>query len=71
METTSSKSIEIQPRTTTPKTSPARDTVSAADSVHEQIARRAYELFLARGGEHGHADEDWRQAERDIGLGQQ
>src|SRR5690242_8453464 len=35
----------------------------------EQISRRAYELFLARGGEHGHHDEDWIQAERELQLG--
>ena len=32
----------------------------------EQIAARAYELFLARGGEHGHHDEDWFQAEQEL-----
>lgn len=32
----------------------------------EQIARRAYELFLARGGVHGFHDQDWRQAEREL-----
>jgi hypothetical protein len=35
----------------------------------DQVARRAYELFLARGGEHGHDVEDWLQAERELGLG--
>lgn len=33
---------------------------------HEKIALRAYELFLARGGAHGHAAEDWLQAEREL-----
>jgi DUF2934 family protein len=37
--------------------------------TEEQISRRAYELFLARGGEHGHHDEDWSQAERELQLG--
>ena len=32
----------------------------------EDIARRAYELFLARGCEHGHDVEDWLQAEREL-----
>ena len=36
---------------------------------HDEIARRAYELFLARGGAPGHADEDWMQAERELRLG--
>ncbi len=30
------------------------------------IARRAYELFEARGGEHGHDWEDWFQAELEL-----
>ncbi len=37
--------------------------------THEEIARRAYELFLARGGAPGHQDEDWLQAERELRLG--
>ena len=32
----------------------------------EDIARRAYELFLERGGEHGHDVEDWLRAESEI-----
>lgn len=32
----------------------------------DQIARRAYELYLARGGAHGHAEEDWLSAEREL-----
>jgi hypothetical protein len=31
---------------------------------HGEVARRAYELFLARGGAHGLADQDWLEAER-------
>jgi hypothetical protein len=46
---------------------PARSTVL----THEQIARRAYEIFLARGGEHGHHEQDWAQAERELRLGRQ
>ena len=33
---------------------------------HEEIARRSYEIFLARGGEPGHAEEDWLAAEREL-----
>ena len=36
------------------------------DPVTEMIAARAYELFLARGGEHGHDLDDWLQAEREL-----
>jgi hypothetical protein len=32
----------------------------------ERIARRAHELYDARGGTHGRALEDWLQAEREI-----
>ena len=35
----------------------------------EQISYRAYEIFIARGGEHGHHDQDWQQAERELRLG--
>ena len=31
-----------------------------------RIARRAHEIYEARGGEHGKAMEDWLQAEREI-----
>jgi hypothetical protein len=32
----------------------------------EEIARRAFELFVARGGQHGRAQEDWLAAEREL-----
>jgi hypothetical protein len=32
----------------------------------DEIARRAYELYQARGGEPGHELEDWLKAEREI-----
>ncbi|QPD02828.1 MAG: hypothetical protein Nkreftii_000602 [Candidatus Nitrospira kreftii] len=35
-------------------------------SVQREIARRAYELYLERGGMLGHEMEDWLQAEREI-----
>lgn len=34
--------------------------------VELAIARRAYELFEARGGEHGHDWEDWLRAESEL-----
>jgi hypothetical protein len=36
------------------------------ESRISRIARRAHEIYLARGGEHGKALEDWLQAEREI-----
>ena len=38
----------------------------AIEPTHEDTARRAYELFEDRGGEHGHDWEDWLQAEREL-----
>lgn len=34
--------------------------------THEQIAKRAFEIFLARGGSHGHDRDDWLQAEYEL-----
>jgi hypothetical protein len=33
---------------------------------HEQIATRAYELFLERGASNGHDLEDWLTAEHEL-----
>jgi Protein of unknown function (DUF2934) len=32
----------------------------------EDVARRAYELFLSRDGQHGHDVDDWLEAERQL-----
>ena len=42
------------------------DVVHAEGSRMNRIARRAHEIYEARGGEHGRALEDWLQAEREI-----
>ena len=39
---------------------------SATFPTQALIARRAYELFLQRGGEHGRDWEDWLTAEREL-----
>jgi hypothetical protein len=54
-----------------PPENPARNAVASnrTSPSHEQIARRAYELFLARGGGHGQHEQDWAQAERELKLG--
>ena len=36
------------------------------DITHEQIAMRAYELFLQEGGAHGHHIDHWLRAEREL-----
>jgi len=34
---------------------------------HDEIRRRAYDIYLERGGAPGHELEDWLQAESEIG----
>lgn len=34
--------------------------------THDEIQKRAHELYLARGGEHGHDTEDWLFAEEQL-----
>lgn len=34
------------------------------ETLNEQIARKAYELYEQRGGDHGHDLDDWLTAER-------
>ena len=38
----------------------------SASVTDADVARRAYDLYLARGGEPGHDVEDWLQAERGL-----
>ena len=33
-----------------------------------QIANRAFEIYVSRGGEHGHDTADWFEAERQLQL---
>ncbi len=40
--------------------------IARMNEIHEAIGRRAYELFEARGREHGHDLEDWLDAEREL-----
>jgi Protein of unknown function (DUF2934) len=49
----------------TKTTSISGRTAAEADR-EEQIRLRAYELYLARGGEDGHDVEDWLEAEAEI-----
>jgi hypothetical protein len=34
--------------------------------TYDDVARRAYDLFVSRGGQHGHDVEDWLEAERQV-----
>lgn len=44
----------------------AVETARQGRPAREEIARRAYELYVARGGTHGYDIEDWLQAEREL-----
>ena len=46
-----------------------QNVVSQRRPTDEEIARRAYEIYLARGREDGHDVEDWIQAEQELSLG--
>jgi hypothetical protein len=46
-----------------------RDSAEVRVAGREEIARRAYEIYLERGQIPGHAEEDWLQAERELSGG--
>ncbi len=70
-------SVSSTNASTTPATRPAAasrgTTASRPVSVvtQEQIAVRAYEIFIARGQQDGRDLEDWLQAESELRLGRQ
>ena len=50
-------------------TTPKKETVlqmPVSGPTIDEIAQRAYEIFLARGGEPGHDLDDWLQAESEL-----
>jgi hypothetical protein len=38
----------------------------SATMTHNDVERRAHELYCARGCEHGHAMDHWLEAEREV-----
>ncbi len=55
--------------TTQPKTAVKSSTKSLTQPTQEEIAKRAYDIYLARGGQGEQAEEDWLQAERELRAG--
>jgi DUF2934 family protein len=49
--------------TRTPSPSPPGLT---SNPTNDEIAQRAYEIFVSRGGEPGHDLDDWLQAESEL-----
>jgi len=43
--------------------------VDSLNPAHEAIARRAYELWEARGRPHGSPEEDWFRAQNELRTG--
>ena len=39
---------------------------SAHTIAHDAVAHRAYEIYMSRGGAHGHDIDDWLQAEHEL-----
>lgn len=35
-------------------------------TLNQKVAKRAFELFMARGGQHGYHMQDWLRAEQEI-----
>jgi len=67
MKTSGRKSVKVAAVGTAGKVAVGRASKSGALlPTHDEIAQRSYELFLARGGVHGHDVEDWLQAEADL-----
>jgi hypothetical protein len=64
------RGIQAMPEKTVPRQrAVSKKTVSkvpAPTLQTDEIARRAYEIFLARGGEPGRDLDDWLQAEREL-----
>ncbi|HEY0252318.1 MAG TPA: DUF2934 domain-containing protein [Kofleriaceae bacterium] len=52
--------------TVAPKIVRREDTAVDGNGNGDAVAAKAYELFLARGGEHGHDVEDWLAAEAQL-----
>jgi hypothetical protein len=52
-------------RVTAPKVLRARP-AAAKELAADEVARRAYEHFVARGYQHGHDVEDWLRAEAEL-----
>ncbi len=48
------------------QTSAKKRAMSSAEPAREEIERRAYEIYLERGGTEGCEMEDWLQAEREL-----
>ncbi len=44
----------------------AKITLPKRELTHPEIAHRAFEIYISRGGDHGHDMGDWFEAERQL-----
>jgi HSP20 family protein len=61
-----SQQLQSEPPATLLRLQNPQDLATEVEQVRLAIARRAYELFEARGREHGHDWEDWLRAEAEL-----
>jgi hypothetical protein len=66
MEFKSAKENSIMSKTVVAATPKARKPVGAKSPTHEEIALRAYHIFLERQGMPGNPSDDWARAEREL-----
>ena len=59
--TTKNENSPVRKRST-----PSKRGAAATDPTLEEIERRAYDIFLARGDTSGNAFDDWLQAEQEL-----
>ena len=50
----------------TSKKSATATAIATSEPSYDQIAKRAYELYLERGSVEGHHEEDWLLAEAEL-----
>jgi Protein of unknown function (DUF2934) len=60
------KSKKANDATVTAANRAPTSSVLSATVTDSDVARRAYELYQTRGGEHGHDVDDWTAAEREL-----
>jgi hypothetical protein len=60
---------KTQPITSETDADQPSQVLTAAPPTDEEIAVRAYHIYLERGGDEGNPDDDWLQAKRELTEG--
>jgi hypothetical protein len=64
--TAARKTVAPKRAATAKKIDPSAENAAIAEELYDEVARRAYARFAARGYEHGHDLEDWLAAEAEL-----